>query len=193
MKRMVLLLVCLMAMSPGIQASELFRWLDKAGNVNYGDTPPLDAIKVERLVYSVAPVQDEDLPYETRIAKQNFPVTLYVGTSCGESCDKASSLLTKRGIPFSRKVLETNKDIEAFRQLSGMESFVPTLQVGKNFLKGFSESEWNRELDIAGYAKTASYRQRIAQPPPAKPEASEIPDEGQSSGEQPASAEPAAQ
>jgi hypothetical protein len=36
--------------------------------------------------------------------------------------------------------------------------------VGKNFLKGFVEAQWNNELDIAGYPKTASYRQRTATP-----------------------------
>ncbi len=43
MKRIVLWLACL-AIMPA-QAGGLFRWLDKAGKVNYGDTPPVGAIK----------------------------------------------------------------------------------------------------------------------------------------------------
>jgi hypothetical protein len=175
MKRMVLLFACLAFMSTAIQAGELFRWTDREGRVNYGDTPPLDASNVGKVNLSSEPAQNDDLPYETRIAQQNFPVTLYVGTGCGEPCDHGRSLLNKRGIPFKEKVLKTKQDIEAFRQLSGMEGFIPVLQVGKNFLKGFSESQWNSELDIAGYAKTASYRQRIAPPAPANPEATQQP------------------
>jgi hypothetical protein len=161
MKRFVLLLACLVIMP--VQAGELYRWLDKAGKVNYGDTPPVDAINVEHLNFSSDRTQNNDLPYETRIAQQNFPVTLYIGSVCDEVCGQARSLLNKRGIPFAEKVLKTSEDIKAFKQLSGMEAFVPMLQVGKNFFKGFMEAQWNSELDIAGYAKTASYRQRLLQ------------------------------
>lgn len=192
MKRIVLLLACLAIMP--VQAGDLFRWLDKAGKVNYGDTPPIDAINAQNIKSSSGSSRNDDLPYETRIAQQNFPVTLYVGTVCDEVCGQAHSLLNKRGIPFTEKVLKTNKDIEAFKQLSGMEGFVPVLQVGKNFIKGFLESQWNSELDIAGYAKTASYRQRIQQQAPSNHEAPETPAaEGTPSEGHTAPAEPAAQ
>lgn len=171
MKNIVLLLACVIIMLAEAQAGELFRWVDKSGKMNYGDVPPADATDVVRLTFSNAPGQNADLPYETRIAQQNFPVTLYVGEDCGEPCVQARSLLNKRGIPFTEKLLKTRLDVEAFKQLSGMEAFVPVLAVGKNFLKGFVESQWNSELDIAGYAKTASYRQRITQPAPSSPEA----------------------
>lgn len=185
MKHIILLLACL-AIMPA-QAGEQFRWLDKAGKVNYGDTPPVDAINVQKIKSSSGSSTNDDLPYETRIAQQNFPVTLYVASDCGESCDKARSLLNKRGIPFTEKALNTRKDTEAFKQLSGMEAFIPVLQVGKNFVKGFLESQWNSELDIAGYAKTASYRQRLLQQAPSNPEAPAIPaGEGQSNPSEPA-------
>lgn len=168
MKRMILLLACLMAMSPVIRASELYRWVDKSGKVNYGDLPPPDATGVERLKFSGKPAQDEDLPFETRRAMERFPVTLYIADGCGDSCDQAHALLGKRGIPYSEKLLRTKQDIDAFKQLSGIYNVVPVLAVGKEFLKGFSEIQWNSELDIAGYPRTASIRQRNA--PPVKPE-----------------------
>lgn len=184
MKRIVLLLACLVLMPSALQASELFRWVDKAGKVNYGDTPPIDATDVERIKFSSQPVQNEDVPYETRRAMENFPVTLYVGDGCGEACVQARSSLNKRGIPFSEKSLKTNQDIEAFKKLAGFDAFVPTLAVGKNFLRGFEESQWNRELDLAGYSRIASYRQRTAPPStPALPEAPSA--EGQTSPAKP--------
>ncbi|MEO6974541.1 MAG: DUF4124 domain-containing protein [Gallionella sp.] len=173
MKRIVLLLACLVILP--VQAGELFRWVDKAGKVNYGDTPPMDAINVQNMKSSSGSSPNDDLPYETRIAQQNFPVTLYVGSVCDEVCGQAHSLLNKRGIPFTERVLKTSKDIEDFKQLSGMDAFIPVLQVGKNFIKGFLESQWNSELDIAGYAKTASYRQRTQQQAPSDHEAPVIP------------------
>ncbi|HEY8888078.1 MAG TPA: glutaredoxin family protein [Gallionella sp.] len=187
MKRIILLLACLAIMIAQVQAGELFRWVDQSGKVYYGDTPPANAINVESKNFSGNSSRNNDLPYESRIAQQNFPVTLYVGSVCDEVCDQAHSLLNRRGIPFNEKVLKTKKDIEAFKQLSGMEGFVPVLQVGKTFIKGFLESQWNSELDIAGYAKTASYRQRLLQQAPSNPEAPAIPaGEGQTNPAEPA-------
>lgn len=163
MKRIVLLLGCLTIMIGQAQAGELFRWLDNSGKIYYGDTPPANAIDVQNIKTSSNSSQNNDLPYESRIAQQNFPVILYVGSHCDEVCGQAHNLLNKRGIPFTEKVLKTSEDIEAFKQLSGIAGYVPTLQVGKNFIKGFLESQWNSELDIAGYAKTASYRQQLQQ------------------------------
>jgi glutaredoxin len=185
MKRVVLLLACLVIMPSGVQAGELFRWVDKAGQVHYGDVPPADATDVERKKLSSDVSQNEELPYETRRAQQNFPVTLYVGESCGGPCAQARSLLNKRGVPFSEKLLKTKSEIDAFQKLSGSNNS-PTLLVGKTYFSGFLESAWNSELDVAGYPKTPSYRQRIA--PPAPPAPITPPAEDQT-----APAEPAAQ
>jgi Domain of unknown function (DUF4124) len=193
MKRIVLLLACLVIMPSGVQAGELFRWVDKAGKMNYGDVPPADATDVERLKLSSEPTQNADLPFETRRAQQNFPVTLYVGAGCGQVCDQARSLLSKRGVPFSEKLLRTKQDVEAFKLLSGIDGVVPVLAAGKSYVKGFLESQWNSELDIAGYPKTASYRQRIAPPVRPEPFTPPAPAEGPSSESQAAPAEPAAQ
>ncbi|MGA7594132.1 MAG: DUF4124 domain-containing protein [Gallionella sp.] len=179
MKRIMLLLCSLAAVPVPTQASDLFRWVDSAGKVYYGDTPPANALEVQSIKGSGNTSQNDDLPYETRIAQRNFPVTLYVGSVCDEVCNQAHSLLSRRGIPFAEKVLRTSKDIAAYKQLSGLDAFVPALQVGTTFIKGFQESQWNSELDIAGYAKTASYRQRIQQQSPPPNPAAPPPDEGQ--------------
>lgn len=193
MKRIILLMACLVIMPPVVQAGELFRWVDKAGKMNYGDVPPADATDAERIKLSSEPAQNADLPFETRRAQQNFPVTLYVGAGCGQVCDQARSLLSKRGVPFSEKLLRTKQDVEAFKLLSGIDGVVPVLAVGKSYVKGFLESQWNSELDIAGYPKTASYRQRIAPPVRPEPFTPPAPAEGSSSESQAAPAEPAAQ
>ena len=69
----------------------------------------------------------------------------------------------RRGIPFSDKKLLTKEEIEAFKALSGSD-IAPTLGVGKIFLKGFEAGQWNNQLDIAGYPKTAPYHAPKASP-----------------------------
>lgn len=192
MKRIVLLLGCLAGISLNAHAGELYRWLDSSGKVYYGDVLPAGALQVEVKKFPKDTSSTEYLPYETLRAQQNFPVTLYVGDHCGDPCDQARSLLNKRGIPFSEKSLKTAKDTAAFKEHSGFDAFVPTLVVGKDYLKGFVESQWNSELDIVGYPKTASYRQRAA--PPSTPAEPENPSaEGQSSEDQASPAKPADQ
>ena len=175
MKRTISLLACMACISLNANAGDLYRWVDSSGKVYYGDVLPLGALQVEVKKFPKDTSSNEYLPYETLRAQQNFPVTLYVSDNCGGLCDQARSLLSKRGIPFSEKSLRTYKEIEAFKKLSGSDAFVPTLMVGKDFLKGFVESQWNSELDTAGYPKTASYRQRTETP--STPAAQENPPE----------------
>jgi len=166
MRRIVLLFGCLAVLSSGPQAGELYRWRDAQGKVHYGDAPPPEAAQVEAVKFPAADAPEEGLPYETRRARQNFPVTLYVADNCGEYCDLARSLLRQRGIPFSEKKLATPEDFAAFRTLSGSDG-VPTLAVGKAFLRGFEAGQWHGELDIAGYPKSAPYRPPAPPPAPA--------------------------
>ena len=148
------------------------------------------ALQVEVKKFPKDTSSNEYLPYETLRAQQNFPVTLYFGDHCGEPCVQAREYLNKRGIPFSEKPLRTKKEIDAFKKQSGFDAFVPTLVVGNNFIKGFEQSQWSSELDIAGYPKSATYRQRTA--PPSTPAQTPSP-EGQTSEGQTSPAIPAEQ
>ena len=177
MKHIFLLFACLAIMPLSVEAGEIFRWVDKDGKVHYSDMPPENAADVERKRLSSQATDIEDLPYETRRAQQNFPVTLYITNGCGAPCDMARSMLSKRGIPFSEKLLKTQQEIDEFYKTSGSTG-APTLSIGKSFLSGFQEPRWNSELDVAGYPKTATYRQRIA-PPPKRPAPQNPPAEGQ--------------
>lgn len=143
--------------------ADTYRWVDQSGKVHYGDEPPVsEGAQVEQKKFGVAPAADDaDLPYATRLARQNFPVTLYVASNCKEPCTQGRDLLNKRGVPFAEKSLVTDKEMDSFRKQSGSD-VSPTLRVGKNYLQGFQAEQWNSELDVAGYPKLAPYR---PQPP----------------------------
>lgn len=161
--------LCLMA-SISVHADTLYRWVDKSGKVHYGDKTPEDAVNAEQKKFGASAAQgDDELSYGIRKAKQDFPVTLYVATNCGEYCIQARALLNKRGVPFVEKNLATKDDVEVFKKLTGSDT-TPTLMVGKSPLKGFEAGRWNSELDIAGYPKIVPYGTKPAQPAAAKPE-----------------------
>jgi glutaredoxin len=151
-----------------VQAGELYRSIDKDGKVHYSDSPLAGTEDVEQLRGTNNPSQNEDLPYETQRARQNFPVTLYGFPECGSACQLGRDLLNKRGVPFAEKSLVKQEDIDAFRKASG-DSQMPAITIGKTWLKGFQPDQWNSELDIAGYPKKVlSYRPKTT-PPPAQP------------------------
>lgn len=175
MLRIHMALAGLLCMLPAVQAGELFRWVDDHGVVHYSDSPPANTPGVERKSMITSTATGDDLPYETRKAQQDFPVTLYVGKGCGETCNQARDLLNKRGIPYSEKTLALKEDVENFKKLSGIDGIVPDLAVGNYYLKGFLAEQWQSELDIAGYPRNAGYRQ----PPPIAPMQSTQPAEGE--------------
>jgi glutaredoxin len=126
--------------------------------VQYSDKPNADA---ERLKLGNDPVVEDTLPYATQKAKQSFPVTLYVFEKCGPVCSDARELLKTRGIPFTEKNLATTEDLDAYRKASGTDQ-APAMLVGMTWVKGFLAEQWHKELDFAGYPKTAPYRAKPA-------------------------------
>ena len=83
----------LLLISGSALADGWYRWLDKSGTVHYGDTPSPDAAHVEKQKVDSAPSADyADMPYETRRAQQNFPVTLYVIVVKGTSREDSSQI-----------------------------------------------------------------------------------------------------
>lgn len=162
-KRVISLLACLAILSLTVQAADMYRWVDSKGVVHYSDMPSPDAEKLDSRKFSDQVTPGEDLPYGTSIAREKFPVTLYVGAGCGDTCEKARSLLNKRGIPYAEKTLSTKDDVDAFKKITGSD-IVPTLAVGKSYLKGLQSEQWQGELDIAGYPKIAPYRAPSSEP-----------------------------
>lgn len=166
MKPNLVLAGVLAVLACGTAYGEVYRWVDKSGQVHYGDKRDADAASVEKKKFGTPSTGDEGQSYETVRAKRNFPVTLYVADNCADPCKQARNLLTQRGVPFTEKNLATPAEIEAFKKQSGADS-VPVLLVGKTWLKGYMPEQWHGELDTAGYPKTSGYRP----PAPAKPAA----------------------
>jgi hypothetical protein len=178
----------------GVNASavEVYRWVDMSGKVHYGDIPSQESVQVEKMQFGDKQAEDETLPYEARQASKNFPVVLYVSGNCGNICVEARDLLNKRGIPFSERLLNTKEGIDSFKTLSGGE-IVPTISVGKSWIRGFQAEKWNSELDVAGYPRTALPRNPSAKagPPVPEPATEEEPAAEEPGPEEPAAEEPA--
>ncbi|BEP54396.1 hypothetical protein GmRootV118_16400 [Variovorax sp. V118] len=151
-----------------VLAQAVYRQVDKNGKVTFSDQPPVvtNAPTGGPQPAGVNAPTNSGLPYELRQVAQRYPVTLYSGEGCSP-CNEARTLLTTRGIPFEERTIKSNEDVDALQRLSGQNA-LPLLTVGSQQLKGFSDVEWSRYLDAAGYPKSNSlppgYRPPAARP-----------------------------
>jgi glutaredoxin len=130
--------------------AQVYKWTDAEGNVNYGDVPPPQARNIEEKKASANVIETDGEPFETRLAAEKNPVTLYSFENC-DSCVTARMLLDKRGIPYTLK--NTEQDKIELQSLTG-DNIIPVIVVGKQTPRqGFEEVAWNSMLDQAGYPK----------------------------------------
>ncbi len=151
----------------GVCAQGVYRIVGPDGKVSFSDRPPADAKSVSAAgTSSGAASGGQALPYALQQVVNKFPVTLYTASGCSP-CDQARALLTRRGVPFTEKTVNTNEDIAAFSKQT-QENSLPLGMVGAQPVKGYSEREWNSYLDAAGYPQQSalppSYRQPAGSP-----------------------------
>jgi len=150
------------------QTQQVYRYVDPDGRVVYSDKPPpADARDAQAKRIGRNTIETSSLSYAAAQAQERFPVTLY-SFDCGEVCRQGEALLNRRGVPYSGVNVETPEGAEQLSKMTG-ELRAPVLQVGdRTFIKGYSEAQWNKALDEAGYPKAPAPRTTVAgrAPPP---------------------------
>ncbi len=121
------------------------------GRITFSDRPvaPPDAkvapIKTRRAGPSMA-----NLPYDLAQVASRYPVTLYTLTKDCAACDQARDFLKTRGIPFAERTAATQDDIDELRKQTNATE-IPSVKIGTQVLRGFSQGDWSSFLDVAGY------------------------------------------
>lgn len=160
------LLTCLLA-SP-VLAQGVYRIVGPDGKVSFSDQPPPAANGSSRPAGAGAPASiagpTVQLPFELRQVNSRFPVTLYASRDCAP-CNSGRNLLDARGIPYTEKTVGTAQDSDALRRLSGDLS-LPVLTIGSQQIKGYSDTEWTKFLDAAGYPKQSALPSGYRRPAP---------------------------
>ena len=152
---MIVLAVALCFAAAADAQTNVYRWVDKDGKVQYSDTPPpKDAKSATQKSMGGGGNENSQLPYATQMAMKRSPVTMFMSGDCGEPCAQGRELLARRGVPYTQRNAQTNPaDAEALKKAAGQMQ-VPVLLVGDNTLKGYSEDSWNAALDSAGYPRS---------------------------------------
>jgi len=162
----------LLLMAVAWPSHALYKVVGPDGTVTYTDRPPAAATSrpgqagAKDAGPSDATAALANLPIDLRQTAARYPVTLYTGNDCSP-CDSGRRLLQTRGVPYAERRVLNDDDAAALDRLTGGRS-VPTLMIGGQALRGYSDADWHSYLDAAGYPRE-SRLPRSYQPPPATP------------------------
>ena len=148
------IIAVLAIMTPAIgqlHAQQVYKSVDKNGQVTYSEVPPLPGSGDKLTGESASSVP---LPYALQQVVSRYPVALYTTADCGP-CISAKLMLTQRGVPFTERTVSSNEDLTAYKRLNSDNNF-PLATIAAQQLKGYEESEWTKYLDAAGYPKSSS-------------------------------------
>ena len=148
------IIAVLAIMTPAIgqlHAQQVYKSVDKNGQVTYSEVPPLPGSGDKLTGESASSVP---LPYALQQVVSRYPVTLYTTADCGP-CISAKLMLTQRGVPFTERTVSSNEDITAYKKLNSENNF-PLATIAAQQLKGYEETEWTQYLDAAGYPKSST-------------------------------------
>ncbi len=153
MKRLVLslllLIACLFLACGASFAGQMYKVVDKDGNVSYREFPSSGSTRSSPApeAYSTRPApRPSRETYSTR-PRGRQQVDLYVTNWCGY-CRKAVAFLKAHGVPYN--LYDIEKDKASARRYSALagKSGVPFAMINGRKISGFSESAYKRALNI---------------------------------------------
>ena len=135
------------------QTTAQYKVVQPDGSITYTDRPPPpSSARVSPMRRSTAgDAPEAAFPAELRQAVQRYPVTLYTAADCAP-CASGRAWLIKRGVPFNERRVVSEDDAVALERLVGGRS-VPSLTIGAQPARGWSETDWAAYLDVAGYPR----------------------------------------
>jgi glutaredoxin len=153
--RLIPLAAALMLAAGAAHAGQLYKWVDRDGQVHYTDQPPPpEARSAERKRLGDKP-GTQGVPFALQEAMRKFPVVMYTASGCGDGCKQASAYLAKRGIPHEELDARDEAAAEKLSALTGGKLEVPVMTVGSTtVLRGYEEGAWALALDAAGYPRS---------------------------------------
>lgn len=162
----VLAVALLAQMGTPLQAQTIYRIVGPDGKVTFSDKPPV--AEQGKVTATGAGARNSaassNLPFELKQVVSKYPVTLYTSPKCAP-CDAGRNLLNGRGIPYNERTITTSEDIDFIQRLADTNS-LPVITVGGQKLKGYSDSEWTRYLDAAGYPASSTLPSGYKNPVP---------------------------
>ena len=144
MKYFVLLATLLIVAGPSY--AEIYRWVDKAGQVHFSDQKPInesvEEIQIDDKISSYQDISYSNYKAEASKTTSKSKVVMFSASWCGY-CKKAETYFRKNNIQYTNYDIEKNsKGKRLYKQLGARG--VPVILVGTKRMNGFSESGFER-------------------------------------------------
>ncbi len=137
MPKILILVFCLFMSATA--SSEIYKWLDDQGRVQFGDRPPPDRKQdpIELRINTYSAPEIVYTPAEPRKKRGRAPrVVMYSAEWCGV-CKRARSYFKSNKIRYKEYDIDKSKEgLAQYRKLNGRG--VPIILVGKSRMNGFS-------------------------------------------------------
>jgi glutaredoxin len=158
MKKYLLLLMLFFFFLSGMANADFYTWEDETGATHIADYPPPKdgpAQKVEvhkdKSDNSKASQNNEEQETSSKgtksKSKKKPDVILYTKNDCSD-CDKAREFLKSKNISFTEYNMDTDKTAAAKRKDIDDSEDIPFAIINRNQVYGFSESVYNRALQL---------------------------------------------
>jgi glutaredoxin len=144
----VALLVLISSFSQQVTADQLYKWVDKKGNVTYQSSPPPDgAVEVEE---SEIRENIDAEQVDTEVVFETDPIKFYTKPEC-PTCDQARTYFEEMEIPFEEVDISEDTAAAAKMERNFGHNNVPTMKVGNKSVTGYEKGTMGKILKGAGY------------------------------------------
>ena len=136
----VLLITLLLLVFAQPSFSEIYKYTDKDGNIQFTDKKPPEKAKAETVKLKISTIKNSNIG--THSISSNDKIIMYSATWCGV-CKTAKKYFKSQGIPFKEYDVEKSaKGRKDFNRLRGRG--VPIILIGKQRMDGFDRSYFER-------------------------------------------------
>ena len=132
--------------------ADFYTWVDEKGEIQITDYPPPENKAVNKIeiheVGSEDPLNAEGEDDASKAKNQKKPeIVLYTKNNCPD-CEKAKEFLNSKNVPFIEYNMDTDEKAVAKRKEVDQGDEVPFAIINRNQVYGFSESVYNKVLQM---------------------------------------------
>ncbi|HOE33341.1 MAG TPA: glutaredoxin family protein [Smithella sp.] len=152
MKKYVFLSVLFSVFLCQTATADFYKWVDEKGEIQITDYPPPENKAVKNIeiheVGSEDPLNAEGEDDASKAKNQKKPeIVLYTKNNCPD-CEKAKEFLNSKNVPFIEYNMDTDEKAVAKRKEVDQGDEVPFAIINRNQVYGFSESVYNKVLQM---------------------------------------------
>lgn len=152
MKKYIFLLMLFSVFLCRTATADFYKWVDDKGQTQITDYPPPQGKAAKNIeihkTESEKPIIAEKEDVSSKIkAKKKTDVVIYTKNDC-QDCDKARDFLKSKNVTFTEYNMDTDENAVIKRKEIDSDEDVPFAIINRNQVHGFSESVYDRVLQM---------------------------------------------